>query len=107
MDEIGKRIKHYRQLRGLKQTELAERVNKSKSYMSQVENNKEVPNIELLANIADVLKINVSDLFDKKYEIGEDDDKWIAFGRKVEEEGYSIEQLKQVLELAKKINLDK
>ncbi|OHR73959.1 hypothetical protein HMPREF3291_05080 [Bacillus sp. HMSC76G11] len=107
MDEIGKRIKHFRQLRGLKQTELAERVNKSKSYMSQVESNKEKPNIELLASIAEVLKINVSDLFEKKFEIGEEDDKWIAFGKEVEKEGYSIEQLKQILELAKKINIDK
>lgn len=50
-------IKHYRQYRGLSQTELAVRAGISQSYLSEIENGTKGLTVALLYKIASVLEI--------------------------------------------------
>lgn len=61
---IGKKIKEFRNLRGLTQSELSERANISRSYLGDIEGDRYNPSVETLKCIADALSIHVSELFD-------------------------------------------
>lgn len=72
---IGRRIKFYRQQRGLTQMELAAKVGyTSKAAISEIESGKKAPSMDMLQAVADTLKVPVSvlvtpinfDGFDKK-----------------------------------------
>lgn len=62
--EIGKKISEFRIKRNLTQEELANEVGISYSYMTQIEAPKVVKkmSLEVLFDIAEVLKIDVKDL---------------------------------------------
>ncbi|EDT74777.1 helix-turn-helix domain-containing protein [Clostridium butyricum] len=63
---IGTRIAELRKLKGIKLCDLAEQAEISKSYLSNLENNrKENPSPAVLEKIASVLKVNVSDFFNE------------------------------------------
>lgn len=63
LKRLGSRILYYRKKRKLTQEELAFRVEISTSYLSCIEHGKRNPSIELLLKTADVLHINVEELF--------------------------------------------
>ncbi|NMH69675.1 helix-turn-helix transcriptional regulator [Bacillus sp. RO3] len=107
MDGFGKRIKHYRNLRGLTQEELGSKVGGvSKSFISKLENEKVDPSLEMLNKIASVLKVDVGDLLSDKYKIEPPEDakedglKWILIGKELEKEGISPEQVRQWAKIA-------
>ena len=54
-NEIGHRIKLYRQIMHLSQAELAEMTHVSIPYMNYVEKGNKVPSLDLLIDIASVL----------------------------------------------------
>ena len=60
---IGKTIKFLRIAKGLKQSDLAERVKVSTNYISLLENDKREPSLSFLRELASVLDIPVSLLF--------------------------------------------
>lgn len=60
---IGKTIKFLRTAKGLKQSDLAERVKVSTNYISLIENNKREPSLSFLKELASNLDIPVSMLF--------------------------------------------
>jgi len=55
MDSIGARIKYLREARGWTQDRLAQEARVSKSFVSEVENNRRNPSAEKLLDIASVL----------------------------------------------------
>ena len=60
---FGKKIKQMRIYHNLTQEELADRCELTKSYISQLENDKTSPSIETLENILEVLGSNFKDFF--------------------------------------------
>ena len=63
---IGLNISHYRKLRGLSQLQLAEMVNISRTYMSNIEapNTEASPSIPVLYRIATCLDVDIARLFE-------------------------------------------
>lgn len=61
--DIGSKIKALRLENGLTQEELADRVELTKGYISQLENNITSPSIATLLDILEVLGTNISDFF--------------------------------------------
>ncbi len=55
MDTIGERINYLREIRNIKQKELAEAIGVTKATMSKYENNINIPNADILCKIADAL----------------------------------------------------
>ena len=63
---IGKRIADARDLRGLKQVELAKRVDKPRQHLSQIELGHQQPRADFLVQIADVLNVSLDYLTGRK-----------------------------------------
>lgn len=64
--EIGSKIKELRLENGLTQEELANRVELTKGYISQLENNLTSPSIETLKDILSALGTDISEFFSKQ-----------------------------------------
>lgn len=60
------KIKELRETIGITQTDLATRIGISKSYLCELENNKYDIKLSLLLKIAEVLKVNIENLYEKK-----------------------------------------
>jgi transcriptional regulator with XRE-family HTH domain len=63
---IGHGIKRIRRYMGLKQIDLAESLNISSGYLSEIECGKKNPGIEILNKLVDKYKVNISYLFTGK-----------------------------------------
>lgn len=63
LNYIGKKISEYRRHSGISQANLAEQVGVSAKYISAVETGNEVPSLETIIAIADVLQQTPSNLF--------------------------------------------
>jgi|WetSurMetagenome_2_1015567.scaffolds.fasta_scaffold1311617_1 transcriptional regulator with XRE-family HTH domain len=63
MKTIGKTLRVLRNIAGIKQGDLASRINVSANYISLVENGKKEPSLKFLQRIADELKIPVTVFF--------------------------------------------
>lgn len=59
---IGERIKNLRKERSLTQVELAKKSNISRSYLTDIENNRYNPSVETLKAIANSLEVTLSDI---------------------------------------------
>lgn len=91
MLKIGKKIKEFRVYNNLTQEELADRCELTKSYISQLENDKTSPSLETLEILLEVLGTNFKEFFDddkKKKIVFTEEDQFIK-----EEKGYSINWL--------------
>ncbi len=62
--KVGQRIKQIRELRGIKQCALAVKLNMEPSNLTRIENGYQFPKEDNLVKIADVLGVEVKDLFD-------------------------------------------
>ncbi len=66
---IGKNIKKYRMLKGLKQRELAEKLYLSDSFIAKLESvTHQTISIDTLLDIANVLECDIRDFFDPDIE---------------------------------------
>lgn len=63
--DIGGKIKRYREDRQLTQTELSKSIGISRSYLSDVENNRKNPSIRTVENIAKKLGMTLCELLCK------------------------------------------
>ena len=64
---IGRNIKKYRTLKGLKQRELAEKLYLSDSFIAKLESvTHQTISIDTLLDIAEVLDCDIRDFFDKE-----------------------------------------
>ncbi len=61
---LGQNIKKYRKARGFTQTELAEALEIDFKYLSRLETGIATPSLKILDKMAEVMKINISQLFD-------------------------------------------
>ena len=61
--QVGKRVQELRQLRGLSQERLAERVGNSQKHISLVERGEVNVGIDILSQIATELSVDITDLF--------------------------------------------
>lgn len=62
--EIGKRIRQYREERGMSQKELADKIGVSNSRVSNWEQGINRPDADILADLCRVLKVSPSELLD-------------------------------------------
>ena len=60
--EIGRNIRHYRRLQGIRQKELAECIHVSDQHISLIENGHTKLSLVTLVSIANVLKIDCNTL---------------------------------------------
>lgn len=60
---LGSNVKYYRQLHGLTQQELANRVNVTKGFITSLESGKYFLTVDTLVNLCNTLRCDVSDLF--------------------------------------------
>lgn len=63
---IGKRIKNMREKNGLTQKELAEKLGVSRQALSNYESDKRLPDIYVVAQMADVFSVTVDSLIGLK-----------------------------------------
>ena len=94
---IGKNIYHIRKKRKLTLSELAERANISKSYLSNIERNlNQNPSIQVIEKLANVLDVDLNILLenpriDKQHlEI-----EWIEFIKELKESGADKEDINE------------
>ena len=64
--DLGKKIRQMRSVLNLTQEELANRCELTKSYISQLENNKTSPSLATLTQILEVLGTNLADFFNEE-----------------------------------------
>lgn len=59
---LGKNIKKYRNIAGLRQEDLAEKCECSNSFIGQIENGRALPSLKLIVRIANELNVTVDQL---------------------------------------------
>jgi len=106
MTMIGKNIHRIRKTRGLTLSELAERAQISKSYLSNIERDlNQNPSIQIVEKIAKVLGVDFRTLLESK-SINSlyNENEWIEFANELKDLGVEQDQLqtyKTVIEFAK------
>lgn len=70
---IGKRIRKYRESKGWRQEEFAEKIGLSVTYTGMIERGEKIPKLETFINIANVLEVSadllLADVLKAQYEI--------------------------------------
>ena len=98
MSMIGKNIYEIRKKKGLSLSELAERANISKSYLSNIERNLNWnPSIHVMEKIARVLNVDLKKLL-KTGNTNEEqlpDKEWLDLANELKESGIDKEQLQE------------
>jgi transcriptional regulator with XRE-family HTH domain len=61
---LGKRVRYLRRLRNLTQAKLAEKIELSVNYISEIENGTASPSFEVLVKLANILDTDMKGLFD-------------------------------------------
>jgi len=61
--EVGKRIKKWREKRGMSQEELAYKAGLYRTYVGHLENARYSPSAYVLYKVAKVLKVEITDFF--------------------------------------------
>ena len=56
---LGKNIRKYRQMRGLRQEDLAEICDCGNSHIGQIENARGIPSLDMIVRIANALSVTV------------------------------------------------
>ena len=69
--QIGDKIREYRKNHGYTQKELSERLEVSRSYLSDVENGRVRGSIEFMSRVSIVLNIPITDLIDFDFKSGD------------------------------------
>ena len=64
---LGKNIRKYRLIQGLKQEDLAEKCGCSNSHIGQIENARGIPSLDMVVKIANSLSVTVDQLLKDSY----------------------------------------
>ena len=75
---LGERIKRYRQMQGLSQEELAEKINVSRQAITKWENDNGIPDIDNLIALSKIMGITLDELV-----MGEKEEDALLFKKKV------------------------
>lgn len=101
MDLIGDKIKQLRLDKKLSISELAERANVAKSYLSSIERNIQTnPSIQFMEKISKVLNVSVNELLQEDDSIDSSeklDEEWLQIVQEAMESGVSKEQFREYL----------
>lgn len=99
---IGERIKKLRLQHGMSLTELAERADIAKSYISSIERNiQSNPSIQVLEKIAVVLNTTAENLLSGISDPVEVDNEWMQILKEAMSSGVSKEEFKNFIEFNK------
>lgn len=109
--EVGNYIKQLRKLNGDKQVDLARKLSIDKSYLSRIEKGQEKQaNLELLQKIAHIYDVDITYFFGDTMPIPEELKSlgvgWIGFINDMNKEGFTPEEVKRLIDFAKKIKSD-
>lgn len=66
-ETLGKNIRKYRLLRGMRQEDLAEECSCSHSHIGHIENHRTIPSLEMVVNIANALGVTLDQLLSTSY----------------------------------------
>jgi transcriptional regulator with XRE-family HTH domain len=69
---LGANLRHYRNFRGLTQAKLAEKLNISPNFVSDLENGKRWLSSDTLVNLSDILGIAAHELLKPDFPLSED-----------------------------------
>ena len=61
---LGKRVRYFRRLKNLTQAQLAEKVDLSVNYISQIETGVASPTLKTISILAKALNVEIRELFD-------------------------------------------
>ncbi|MBA2877992.1 transcriptional regulator with XRE-family HTH domain [Anoxybacillus kamchatkensis] len=96
---VGEKVRKIRNEKKLSLRQLATMTDMNHAYLSRIENGKVQPSVESLIKIAKALGCDVADFFEKKMEVDEELEKegvqWVIFGKELEKEGITLEQVKE------------
>ncbi|WP_100012071.1 helix-turn-helix domain-containing protein [Lentibacillus sediminis] len=100
---LGTNIKNIREKKGLTLSECAQRAKVSKSYLSNIERNKNRnPSISILERLANVLDVDLRRLIDTDLENSVlSDREWMEFVHELKESGVKKDQVQQVIEFTR------
>lgn len=104
----GKRIKHFRNQKGMSQTDLAKKVGLGTSQISMIEANKRTTSVEKLTKIADALGVKVIELYDDeaqqdKTSLEGGEQGWMLFNEEMKGKGYTPEELKKWIKVVEEL----
>lgn len=108
--KIGSRIQKIRKSYGYTQERLAEEINCSVRYISDIEQNRSNPSYEVLANICNVFKIGINEIFEEYLEVCKNNhinNDIFGFQKLKEEDKKLIEYLIAFLNFQNNTNRDK
>lgn len=100
MDLIGETIKKLRQDKKMSISELAEKANVAKSYLSSIERDLQSnPSIQFIEKISAVLGVSVNDIINDKSSGNPEelDNEWLKIVREAMDSGVTKEQFKEYL----------
>ena len=73
LDTIGKNIRKFREIKKLRQEDLAEKTDLTTNYIGMIERGKKIPSLETLINILNSLGVSadmvLSDVLDNGYKV--------------------------------------
>lgn len=96
MKKIGMRIREIRQERKMTLDDLANKLGKSRGYISKLETGQKPINLENLQKIANALNVDVTDLFSNKEKVANPftgDDDWSFVMKELKEKGFSASEV--------------
>ena len=105
--EVGKRIRTIRKIKGDSLKDLSEKIGMSESNISKYERGERTITVEILKKVADIYHISVADIFGEKgelpKELQEQDGKWIAFNEEMKEKNITPEEMRAIINLYQKL----
>jgi transcriptional regulator with XRE-family HTH domain len=96
LKNIGMRIRKFREEKKMTLEDLAQRMEKSKGYISKLETGKKPINLENLHKIAQILEVDVTDLFPNKEKVSNPftgDEDWIFVINELKDKGFSASEV--------------
>jgi transcriptional regulator with XRE-family HTH domain len=104
-DTLGEVIRQARTAKGMKLRELARRVDRTPSYLSDIENDRRIPSEDVLQRIADELDLDFEDLMARAGRFGSDAERYLrrspaatTLFRRIQERNLSDEEIRSLME---------
>lgn len=112
MKEVGQVIRQMREERNWTVSELANRMGKSRGYISKLETGKKPINLKNLQTFADIFGVDITDLFPNKQMVHNPltgDEDWLFVVQQLKEKGFSagdvyLKLAQEAIEKDKKID---
>ncbi|RKL69153.1 hypothetical protein CR203_03735 [Salipaludibacillus neizhouensis] len=104
--EIGFKIKTLRLENKMTQEELGKRLGVSDAYISHMESGRRKISIDFLEVIADILEVTLPYFFTDKlteFHLNEKEIAWIKYYKVLEKEGFTIDDIRLWVEIAKSV----